>query len=176
MLLDHQTAEGAFNASSACPQDFAQDVQPIQDALQASLDAGLLILWNPVARLCRPGSYDVYGHAIPATYEGRWQVGKVGALDGEFTVIHTLGSELGPDRPYRAVGWWLVDFLREWDTKNVETIKKIQATLAANDALDAARQSAQEQQQEEDTHRYAVDRLGMQQWIGRGAHFTSTGV
>jgi hypothetical protein len=107
---------GRFNRSA--PQDWELEVLPIELALQ-KIDARLRIVWNPKAFLACPGVQDVYGRITkPIEYAGRWQVVVKGDLDGEDTMILQLGSESDPKKPYRAVGWWLVDYLQQVDTAN----------------------------------------------------------
>lgn len=121
---------GTYNASA--PQSWREEVAPIEQACQL-LDDRIRIVWNPIAYLARPGAFDAHGIAIPAVYEGRYQVVVPGALDGELVALHTLGNELGPHKPYRAVGPWLVDFLQQWDTQNVHQAEAMRQIIAESD-------------------------------------------
>jgi hypothetical protein len=169
MLLDHATTSGFYSLSG--PQDFVLDVLPIQTAIQR-LDPNLRIVWNPHAYLVRPHALDDYGQAIPAQYAERWQVVTTGRRDGQPTIVHTLGDELGPDKPYRAVGWWLVDFLQMWDRANVAAVQRLGDLMAMNDRLDAAAREASEAQAQDDVDRFGVDVLRDKKYPGCGADFT----
>lgn len=106
---------------------------PIEQACRL-LDDRIRLVWNPIAYLARPGAFDAFGVAIPPAYEGRYQVVVPGSLDGELVALHTLGNELGPHKPYRAVGPWLVEFLQQWDTQNVHQAAAMQQAVAESDA------------------------------------------
>lgn len=121
------------------------DVRPVEQALQ-QLDALLTIRWNPHAYLCTPGSYDVYGHLIPARYDGRWQV----VRNGE--VVYTLAWDGEGQKAYRPVGWWLVDFMRQWDAANRNVLAEIQKM---RDAETAERETADRRAAEERNERFA---------------------
>lgn len=122
---------GTYNASA--PQSWVDEVAPIEQACRL-LDDRIRIVWNPIAYLARPGVFDALGTAIPPLYEGRYQVVVPGTLDGELVALHTLGSELGPHKPYRAVGPWLVEFLQRWDTQNVHQAEAMRQAVAESDA------------------------------------------
>jgi hypothetical protein len=141
--LDDQIAwTGRFNSSA--PQDWELEVLPIQTAIQ-KMDGRLRIIWNPKAFLACPGVQDVYGRITkPIEYAGRWQVVVKGALDGEDTMILQLGSESDPKKPYRAVGWWLVDYLQQVDTANRHQAEMMQKML---DEEVKAQQAAKEKEQ-----------------------------
>lgn len=169
--LDAQALDGRFAASA--PQNMELDVRPIERAIQQQVDARLRIVWHPHAYHAQPGRFDAFGKPIPPRTEGRWQVVIPGRRDGALTVIHTLGAEIGPDHPYRPVGWWLLDFLREWDMANADALRRRAAVLAQNDQLDAAARAASEAQADEATHRYAANVLKDRAYPGIGADFSA---
>ena len=130
---------GTYNASA--PQDWAQEVAPIEQACRL-LDDRIRIVWNPIAYLARPGAFDAHGKTIPPLYEGRYQVVVPGALDGQLVALHTLGNELGPHKPYRAVGPWLIEFLQRWDTQNVHHAEAMRTAIAESDAANRRAEDA----------------------------------
>lgn len=150
---------GMYNG--AAPQDWATEVAPVERQLRDTLDASLRIVWNPKAFLSRVGSYDAEGRAIPPLYEGRYQVVIPGKLDGVDTVVHTLGAEEGPHKPYKPVGEWLVTFMREWDTANVHQMEAMQRMQRESDALESALAIAAAERRQESNARFATDVLGL---------------
>lgn len=75
-----------------------------------------------MARDGRVTRWDVYGKkVIEGGFEGRWQVGKCGidrADPERFEVIYTVEFDGEREGEYRAIGEWLVDFFRKWDSAN----------------------------------------------------------
>lgn len=119
------------------------DVLPVETDLRR-LDDRLRIVWNPSAFLACPGSFDASGNAIPARYDGRWQVI---ILNGDPIppIIYTLAEEGAGRKAYRPVGSWLVAFMQQWDTANVHRAHAIAAMQAAEaQAKHAAEQASRE--------------------------------
>lgn len=147
---------------SAAPQDWAAEVLPVEHDIQVTLDTRLRIVWHPKALIARPLVRSATG-AIerPTEYAGRYQVVIAGALDGELTALHTVGSELGPEKPYRAIGPWLVEFLRVWDAQNMERAQEMAKMVAEQADRIAAQNRLSVLTQREQLTRYATDVLKM---------------
>lgn len=116
-------------------QPQAQDeVEPVEAGLR-QMDPGLRIRWNPMARDGRVTRWDVEGRkVIEGGYDGRWQVGKL-AGDGEFQLIWTVEFDGEREGEYRAVGEWLVDFFRKWDSQNRHYLEAQETEWARHDAF-----------------------------------------
>jgi hypothetical protein len=169
-IIDDQIAwTGHFNTSA--PQDWSLEVAPIELALQ-KMDARLRIVWNPHAFLACPGVQDVYGRLTkPIEYAARWQVVVKGAVDGVDTMILQLGSESDPTKPYRAVGWWLVDYLQQVDTANRHQAELMQQMLDAECKAQAARKAQERAQRLEYLTKLYTDHCGIKALQFTGARF-----
>lgn len=124
----------------------------------------LRLVWNPQAFLATPGSYDVYGNAMPPRYEGRYQVVVKGILDGEDTVVHTLGTETDPKKPYRAPGPWLIEFMAEWDAANLCFAESMRKMYDQAEAEARTAQTRKDEEAEEETHRFAAEHGARNHW------------
>lgn len=141
------------------------EVAPVEQALRL-LDDQLRIVWNPKCLVSRPGYIDAVGNVSPPLHEGRWQIVRLqGYIDPNPTVIWTWGSELGPERPYRAVDYSLVEFMRQWDASNRRVIDE---HVAIREAEERARKKEREAAHEgviETLHRAATDKMhGRELW------------
>jgi hypothetical protein len=141
------------------------EIAPIEQALRL-LDDQLRIVWNPMCVASRPGYIDATGKVSPPVYDGRWEIVRLqGHIDPNPVVVWIWGTELGPDRPYRAVDWSLVEFMRQWDASNREVID---AHLAIRQAEEREREHQRVTAQEgviETLHRAATDKLhGRELW------------
>jgi hypothetical protein len=141
------------------------EIAPIEQALRL-LDDQLRIVWNPMCVASRPGYIDVHGKVSPPVYDGRWEIVRLqGHIDPNPVVVWIWGTELGPARPYRAVDYSLVEFMRQWDTSNREVIN---AHLAIREAEEREREQQRANAQEgviETLHRAATDKLhGRELW------------
>lgn len=136
------------------PQSRAE-VEPIELALR-QLDDALRIQWAPKAVMVKRGGYDARGKVINPTYDGRWEIVKVGdpfrtqsyRADTRITYITapvTVGSgttqiqAMREDGPYAPVGWWVVDLMRSWDRHNREAMQRASNIL---DELNAKQDAA----------------------------------
>jgi len=159
------------------------EVSPVEAQLRR-LDSGLRIRWNPKARHRRQAHYNVEGELIvDESYEGRWQVVKLDVQDArpdEPAIIYTLefdGSEGGREEhgTYRAVGDWLVEFMRKWDSANSHFREEWEKEWAGHDAL--LKQA--EVWQDEAAALEGLDRMWVQaserrtHYPGRGADFNA---
>lgn len=141
------------------------------------LDPGLRIRWNPTARHHKQSHFDVLGKVITdESYEGRWQVGKpnLDETDPErFVVIYTVEFDGEREGEYRAVGDWLVDFFRKWDSANASYRAEWEKEWAHHDKLMAANS----EWQDESAALEGLDRMYLKmaerhtQYPGRGADF-----
>lgn len=114
------------------------DVLPVETALR-TLDDQLRIVWNPTAFLACPGSYDALGHAIPARYDGRWQVVRLRSPgDPDPALIYTVAHDGEGRKAYKPVGPWLVAFMQRWDAANRHFAEEMAKRHAENDRLEAA--------------------------------------
>lgn len=141
------------------------EIRPIEQALRL-LDDRLRIVWNPQCYLARPGHIDVYGKISQPLWAGRWQVVRLeGLIDPHPTVIWTWGSELSPERPYRAVDWNLVEFFRQWDSANRDVIEQHVALREAEERQKAKHEEEIVEGRKEVFHRVATDKLrGRELW------------
>src|SRR3954471_3031712 len=115
----------------------AVEIAPVEQALRL-LDDQLRIVWNPMCVASRPGYIDALGQVSPPVYDGRWEIIRLqGHIDPNPVVIWIWGTELGPARPYRAVDYSLVEFMRKWDASNREVID---AHLAIREAEERDRE------------------------------------
>lgn len=112
------------------PQSDAE-IRPVQEKLR-ELDAGLRIVWNPMAKVTRPNGYDVYGLPFPPTYEGRWEVRKVGN-DGVDACVYQVCWDGDRQMAYRPVGWWLVEFFQKWDMAQRHAIREWEKAWAEDE-------------------------------------------
>jgi hypothetical protein len=79
----------------------------LQHAL-AEIRFGLRLVWNPGARVVRPGSFDAFGTVRTGpVYDGRWELWDTDP-DGKDYKVTTVQE---PDGAYRAPGFWLVELL-----------------------------------------------------------------
>lgn len=160
MIPDSHALRGAYNTSASAPQDFDTEVRPVERALQG-IDPNLRIVWNPKAFLARPGHYDAEGRPVPPTYDGRWHVVIQGKLDGVDTVVYTLGSEDGSQKPYKPVGPWLVDYMREWDTANVHRMAALRKLQDEEVSIQSALAQHAHDARAEAAARFSTDVLGL---------------
>lgn len=143
------------------------------------LDAGLRIRWNPKARHHKQAHYDVEGKLIvDESYEGRWQVGKpnLDETDPErFVVIYTVEFDGEREGEYRAVGMWLVDFFRKWDSANAHFREEWEKEWAHHDKVVAEG----EVWQDESAALEGLDKMYLKmaerhtRYPGRGANFNA---
>lgn len=128
------------------PQSRAE-IDPIETAIRQQIDDLLRIRWNPRSYVTRPGGYDVYGLPIPPQYEGRWEV--VRDVQGVPAVIYQVRWDGDGCEAYRAVGWWLLDFLKKWDRANQHWIEEQRRMLAEEElALEHIREDEDEEARE----------------------------
>lgn len=142
------------------------EIDPIETAIRREIDDLLRIRWNPRSYVTRPGAYDAYGRPISPSYEGRWEV--VRPLESELAVIYQVRWDGEGGEAYRAVGWWLLDFLRTWDRANQHWIAEMQRLLDAEAALVRDADERDEHEAREQWDRTARETLHMEHWIGRG--------
>lgn len=148
------------------------EVGPIEAAIR-EIDDLLRIRWNPESRITVPGGFDVYGNAIRPYFDGRWEVIRLvgrqdGAREDSYVVVYQVkwdGEEL--DR-YRAIGWWLVDYLRVWDRRNVLWIEEQKRMIEAEERAEHERDTQDNAELEEELQRHGRDALRMEQWMGKG--------
>lgn len=156
------SSEITGGACYAPPQSDA-DVKPIETALRA-LDPCLSLVWNPTAYLACPGSFDAYGKPLPARHEGRWQVRRITL--GKDECIYTVCFDGEQQKAYRAVGWWLVDFMQRWDAANVRAVQELHRLQAEDEKREADRQAQNEAQRNEAADRRAFDWSGKELFSG----------
>ena len=89
-------------------------------------------------------------------------------VDGQLAVIYQVRFDGEGGEAYRAVGWWLVEFLRKWDRANQFYIDEMTRMYAEDDAAERDLAQYAEDEQREAWDRTARDTLKMEQWIGRG--------
>lgn len=146
-----------------------EDVEPIELAIRREIDDALRIRWNPRSYVTRPGAFDAYGNPIGPRYEGRWEVVK--PVDGVDAVIYQLRFDGDGGEAYRAVGWWLLDFLRKWDRANrfyVEELQRMYGEDAeAERAAATATEEAEREWAEEKSFQLAGN-YGRQEWYVSG--------
>lgn len=124
----------------------------------------LRLTWNPVALLVSPGCFDAFGLPVPPRYDGRWQVVVKGRLDGEDTVVHTLGAESNNLKPYRAPGPWLIQYMREWDSANRAFVESMQRMYAEAEAEQRTLKTRADEKADEETHRFATNHGAKNHW------------
>lgn len=105
------------------PQSPAE-IQPVVDAIRHELDRRLDVRWNPHVLVLEAARIDASGHTVPARYDGRWEViirdtenlrTAGGPHDASAAaVVYQVRDAVTND--YKPIGWWLVDYLRRWDT------------------------------------------------------------
>lgn len=145
------------------------EIEPIELAIRREIDDLLRIRWNPQSYVTRPGAYDAYGLPIGPQHEGRWEV--VRPLDGRDAVIYQVRYDGEGGEAYRAVGWWLLDFLRKWDRANRFYIDEMKRMYADEDALVAARDAADEEATREHWEERSFHLAGngnRESWFNRG--------
>lgn len=143
------------------------------------MDSGLRIRWNPTARHESQSHWDISGKRIVnETFDGRWQVvkPKLDANDPEReVVIYTVEFDGEREGEYRAVGMWLVDFFRKWDSANVHFREEWEKEWARHDAVVATASDWQDESAALD----GLDRMYLKmaerhtQYPGRGADFNA---
>lgn len=131
------------------------EIDPVETAIRQQIDDLLRVRWNPRSTVTRPGAYDVYGLPIPPQYEGRWEV--VRPVQGELAVIYQVRWDGDGGEAYRAVGWWLLDFLKKWDRANAHWMVEQQRMLD-EEALDLKHL----QDEDDEADREWWDRAGFQ--------------
>lgn len=142
------------------------EIDPIETAIRQQIDDQLRIRWNPRSYVTRPGAFDASGAPIGPSHEGRWEV--VRELDGQLAVIYQVRFDGEGNEAYRAVGWWLLDFLRKWDRANRFWLEEMTRMYGEDEAAERALVEQAEGEQREHLDRVARDDLKMSQWIGRG--------
>jgi hypothetical protein len=119
--------------------------------------------WNPEAVITRYGSFDAFGQGTAPVYEGRWEVIRFSADPP--LVVTRLADPV--TKAYRPVGWWLLEFLQQWDRQNahwMEAQKRLVDEAEAERAADDALRAASAEQEVEIVSR----RLGGEKYMGRG--------
>ena len=149
------------------------------EAQLRQMDAGLRIRWNPKARHQRQAHHDVEGKLIVnESYEGRWQVVKRSLDENDperEVVIYTVEFDGEREGEYRAVGDWLVDFFRRWDSANSHYREEWEKEWAHHDKV--VRES--EQWQDESAALEGLDKMFLKmterhtRYPGRGANFNA---
>ena len=157
MVTDAQILEGFYNSSA--PQDWEQDVKPVEDELK-KLDRNIRIIWNPKAFVTRPGHYDVSGKAVPPEYQPMYQLTIPGKSDGVMTIVHTVGTEDALNKHYKPIGMWLVEFMRLWDSANVHRMNELRRLQDEEFAIKEALAISESERRKENTARFASDVLG----------------
>lgn len=145
------------------------DVDPIELAIRREIDEQLRIRWNPQSCVTRPGAFDAYGFAIGPKYEGRWEV--VREIQDQIAVIYQLRWDGDGNEAYRAVGWWLLDFLRKWDRANQHWIGEMQRMYAEDDAAERTIKADAEAGEREHWERRASElagNAGRESWFVTG--------
>lgn len=161
---------------STAPQD-RTELQPIVDAVRV-LDSALDIVWNPCGKVVQAARYSAVGTLVPAVYDGRWEVRRT--LEGrrdrvreaDTVLVYQLVDDAGG---YKPVGWWLVDFLQQWDSQNADFRARWDAVWAENDRLHEADGRMDDGAIEEAVHQMAhglQHEGGRTIWIGQGADFS----
>lgn len=143
------------------------------------MDAGLRIRWNPTARHHRSSHIDAVGAVIhDDRHEGRWQVVKRSLDENDperEVVIWTLEFDGEREGEYRAVGFWLVDFFRKWDSANASFRAEWEKEWAHHDKVMATGSEWQDESAALD----GLDRMYLKmaerhtQYPGRGADFNA---
>lgn len=149
------------------------------DALHR-LDSLLDLRWNPQALVMRHGQYDANGKVLPPIYDGRWEVvrrntphvggavfeGKRG--DSDVAVIYQVR---GPKEEYKPIGWWLVEFMQQWDSQQAHFRDELEKMRAQDAAEDEARLRGDDAAIEEIVHGIAFGLKhegGRSVWYGGG--------
>lgn len=143
------------------------------------MDSGLCIRWNPTARHHRSSHIDAVGEVIhDDRYEGRWQVKKRSLDENDperEVVIWTLEFDGEREGEYRAVGMWLVDFFRKWDSANASFREEWEKEWAHHDQLVASNSEWQDESAALD----GLDKMYLKmserhtRYPGRGADFNA---
>lgn len=144
------------------------EIDPIETAIREQIDDQLRLRWNPRSFVTRPGAFDAYGLPIPPQHEGRWEVVRpLPGLEGEPAVIYQVRYDGDGNEAYRAVGWWLLDFLRKWDRQNQHWMDEMKRMYAADEAAERAEANDDEEHAREQWDVYAhalAGNDGREQW------------
>lgn len=150
----------------------AADVEPIERAIREQVWGELCLCWNPRSVVTRPGGFDPYGRPVPPKLEGRWEVGFWRRVDGEreprWISIYQVCYDGEGKSAYRAVGWWLVDFLKKWDRANAHWQAEQAALAEEEEALRAAADLQAKLELQESLEKKGRDELKMKVWLGGG--------
>lgn len=138
------------------------EVDPVELLLR-TIDDRLRIRWNPRSVVTRPGYFDVYGKAVGAQYDGRWEV----HLDGKEESIYQLKWDGAGADAYRPVGEWLVEFMRKWDRANVHWMEEMKQMMEEEERLELAAASAVDEESRQFWD-HAGFHIGGEELIGRG--------
>lgn len=146
------------------------EIRPIVAELRR-LDERLDIRWNPRAKVNPGGGFDVYGNPNPAfRIEGRWEV-ILSRSDGQPPdVVYQVRWDGDGKEAYRPVGWWLVEFMRRWDSTQAHFRAEWEKAWAEHDAVEQRGQQLDDAATQEFLDEMAFD-FGGPYWIGRGAEF-----
>jgi hypothetical protein len=157
-------SHAAFVRITGTAPQSVEEVVPLVRAMRQSLNDELLGLqWNPEAVITRYGSFDAFGQGTAPVYEGRWEVIRFSADPP--LVVTRLADPV--TKAYRPVGWWLLEFLQQWDRQNahwMEAQKRLVDEAEAERAADDALRAASAEQEVEIVSR----RLGGEKYMGRG--------
>lgn len=149
------------------PQSW-DEVGPIEEAMRRVLnDPFLSIRWNPESYVTCPGHFDVYGAAIAAHYEGRWEVRRDPPNEPS-VLVYQVRFDDQTGEPYRAIGWWLIPFLQKWDTDNVHAMEERKRLFDEAEREQEAEDALADEGMREFLNKQAADQYGDRLWIGRG--------
>lgn len=154
---------------SSAPQSI-EEIGPIEYALR-DLDPLLRLRWNPEAYVVAPGRFDCYGKPVPPRREGRWEVIRLSADPP--IVVYLVVWDGARHGDYRPIGWWLVEFMRQWDRANQHWMGEQQRLLEEEESERTWSDNMAMLELEESLHRHGMDKLKMKLYPGRG--FAPTG-